>query len=88
MNSVWMQDLTSDEIEVYLKSEMTAIVPIGATETHGPHLPLGTDTFEAIDYAEEIARRASVPLHATDLVRRLTPSHGPAGHNQFEIGKP
>jgi creatinine amidohydrolase len=60
MNSVWMQDLTSDEIEVYLKSEMTAIVPIGATETHGPHLPLGTDTFEAIDYAEEIARRASV----------------------------
>jgi len=60
MNSVWMQDLTSNDIEEYLRREATVIVPIGATETHGPHLPLGTDTFEAIDYAEGIARKAGV----------------------------
>ncbi len=60
MKSVWMQELSSDDIEVYLKTDSSVIVPIGSTETHGPHLPLGTDSYEAIDYSEEIARRAGV----------------------------
>jgi len=60
MTSVWLQELTSDDVEQYLKREATILVPIGATETHGSHLPLGTDTYEAIDYSEEIARRAGV----------------------------
>ena len=46
--------LTSDDVEAYLTHDDTIIVPIGATETHGPHLPLGTDTFEAMDYSEGI----------------------------------
>ncbi|MDQ6773090.1 MAG: mycofactocin biosynthesis peptidyl-dipeptidase MftE [Candidatus Dormibacteraeota bacterium] len=32
----------------------TVLLPLGATEQHGPHLPLGTDTL----IAEELARRA------------------------------
>lgn len=60
MQSVWMHELTSDDVEGYLKRDSTVIVPIGSTETHGPHLPMGTDTYEAIDYSEEIARRAGV----------------------------
>jgi len=31
------------------------IIPIGSVEEHGPHLPLGLDTFAAEAYAEEIA---------------------------------
>ena len=31
------------------------VVPIGSVEEHGPHLPLGLDTFAAEMYAEEIA---------------------------------
>jgi len=31
------------------------IVPIGSVEEHGPHLPLGLDTFAAEAYAEHIA---------------------------------
>lgn len=60
MQSVWMHELTSDNVEEYLKRETTVIVPIGSTESHGPHLPMGTDTYEAIDYSEEIAKRAGV----------------------------
>jgi creatinine amidohydrolase len=60
MSSVWLHELTSDDVEAYLKRHDTILVPIGATETHGPHLPMGTDTFEAIDYSEGIARAAGV----------------------------
>lgn len=34
----------------------TAILPIGATEYHGPHLPYGTDTISAETLSEAIAR--------------------------------
>ena len=60
MRSVWMHELTSDDVEAYLKRDAMVIVPIGSTESHGPHLPMGTDTYEAIDYSEEIAKRAGV----------------------------
>jgi len=35
----------------------TAIFPLGATEQHGPHLPLGTDSFLARELAFRLARR-------------------------------
>ena len=35
-----------------------AILPVGSTEQHGPHAPLGTDTFAAGAIASEGARRA------------------------------
>ncbi|MGC9529466.1 MAG: creatininase family protein [Candidatus Bipolaricaulaceae bacterium] len=38
-----------------LRSNQVALLPVGSTEQHGPHLPLGTDWM----VAEEIARRAS-----------------------------
>jgi creatinine amidohydrolase len=36
------------------------LIPIGATEAHGPHLPLGTDSI----LSEELARRAAARLEA------------------------
>ena len=33
----------------------TVILPLGATEQHGPHLPLGTDSFRAEALAERLA---------------------------------
>lgn len=59
--SVWMQELTRRDIEEYLEQESpTVLVPIGATEQHGVHLPLGVDTYQAIDVAEGIAEAADV----------------------------
>jgi creatinine amidohydrolase len=37
-----------------------ALLPLGATEQHGAHLPCGTDTFLADYLADEIARRLPV----------------------------
>jgi mycofactocin system creatininase family protein len=37
--------------------ELLLVVPVGATEQHGPHLPLSTDTDIATALADELARR-------------------------------
>lgn len=61
-DSVWMQDHSWPEIREYLETtdSPTAIVPIGSTEQHGPHLPLGVDAMQAIDLSEAIAEAAGV----------------------------
>lgn len=61
-DSVRIQDLSWPDVESYIKEadNPTAIVPIGSTEQHGPHLPLGVDAYQAIDVAEEIGKRANV----------------------------
>ena len=48
--------LTSAELES--GSERLVVVPVGAIEQHGPHLPLDTDTLLAISVAEGIVARA------------------------------
>jgi creatinine amidohydrolase len=39
-----------------------AILPFGALEAHGPHLPLGTDTAAAIEIARRVAERVDAVL--------------------------
>ncbi len=34
----------------------TVIIPVGSLEEHGPHLPLGTDAFHALELARRVAR--------------------------------
>lgn len=58
--SVWMQDLTWPEVEGYLSRDRVVIVPIGATEQHGPAGPLGVDAYVAITLAEDAAQRTGV----------------------------
>jgi len=52
--------ITMDRFEVELKRTRTVIQPFGALEEHGPHLPLGTDTFQVEAVAERAAREAGV----------------------------
>lgn len=55
---VWLQDMKWEEAEEALKrSGNVAIIPVGATEQHGKHLPLGTDSFNAIGLAEGVAKK-------------------------------
>lgn len=56
MNSVWLADHTWQEVEEYITSKHSIIVPVGATEQHGPAGPLGVDTYVAMGLAEDAAR--------------------------------
>jgi len=43
-------------------ADSLVVLPIGATEQHGPHLPTGTDFFTITAVAEESARIASAEI--------------------------
>ncbi len=62
-----LEEMTWTEIEAGLEKTRTVILPVGATEEHGPHLPTFTDTIQAIEVAKEVARRRPVfvapPVH-------------------------
>jgi creatinine amidohydrolase len=58
--TVFLGEMTNPEVEEFLKSNHTVIVPTGATEQHGPHGPLLTDVL----IPQEIARRAAPRLGA------------------------
>jgi creatinine amidohydrolase len=45
------------DLQSYFESESIALVPIGSTEQHGPHLPEGTDHLIAEGLAREAADR-------------------------------
>jgi len=53
--TVFLGEMTNPEVEAFLKSHHTVIVPTGATEQHGPHGPLLTDVL----IPQEVARRVA-----------------------------
>ena len=50
-------ELTRFEMDEVIKRGAIAIVPIGSCEQHGPHLPLGTDTYLAEFLSEKLASK-------------------------------
>ena len=58
--TVFLGEMTSPEVEAFLKTKHTVIVPVGAVEQHGPHLALLTDVL----IPQEVARRAAPTLGA------------------------
>jgi creatinine amidohydrolase len=69
-----LQDLCWTDVRAYLAGQDVAIVPVGSTEQHGAHLPLGTDSLVAIKLAEAAAAKAGV-LVAPPLWFGWSPHH-------------
>ncbi len=58
--TVFLGEMTNPEVEEFLKTRHTVIVPTGATEQHGPHAPLLTDVL----IPQEVARRVAPEIGA------------------------
>lgn len=48
--------MTSPQIAAHAQADGIIAIPIGSTEQHGPHLPLGTDRDVAVAVAQGLAR--------------------------------
>lgn len=61
--SIYFRELTSPQIGAAARVNTLLLLPLGQTEEHGNHLPIGTDTFIAEQVCAETARRlgAGIP---------------------------
>jgi creatinine amidohydrolase len=58
--TVFLGEMTNVEVETFLETHHTVIIPTGATEQHGPHGPLLTDVL----IPQEVARRVAPTIGA------------------------
>ena len=54
---VFLADCTLPEVEAHLHTSPKIVVPVGATEQHGPHAPFGTDAILSTEAGVRLARR-------------------------------
>jgi creatinine amidohydrolase len=75
----FLAEMTNPEVERFLESTQTVIVPVGSTEQHGPHGPLGTDAFIPTEVARRIADRVGAAIAPTVSYSLSYPHHGFTG---------
>lgn len=80
MGKIFLGELTWPEAERRFKEVDVALLPVGAIEQHGPHLPLDTDAFDAAYLARQVALRCSDPK---PLVFPLIPYGVSYHHDDF-----
>jgi creatinine amidohydrolase len=62
-----LEEMTWPEVREAVERGLPVVLPVGATEQHGPHLPLNTDCLIPVGIAREVARR--LPLVIAPPVR-------------------
>ena len=55
-----LEEMSMKDFDKKVKKTKTVIVPIGALEAHGSHLPLGTDTIGVFEAAKKAAKKTDV----------------------------
>ena len=81
MSLARLADATSPEVEARAAVDpMTLLVPLGATEQHGSHLPIGTDVAIAVALAEGAAAEVPGAMVAPPL------PYGSSGEHQGFAG--
>lgn len=78
-----LTEMSGQDVREALERTRAILIPLGATEDHGPHLPLGTDSMEA----REICRRTAIRLEALDCPVVIGPVI-PFGTSSFHMGFP
>ena len=65
-----MKEMTPGAVRERLQERPDLVVPVGTTEQHGPHLPLGCDTIIVERLADDLSADVRDPARADGGVRR------------------
>ena len=77
-----LERMTWEEAQAARDEKRVLIIPIGAIEQHGPHLPLATDAIVAFELARRAARRhGAVVAPAMCYAARSSPRSGGNGRS-------
>jgi creatinine amidohydrolase len=60
-----LKDMTPGSVAERLRDRAALIVPVGTTEQHGPHLPLGCDTIIVERLADDLSKAFAIPRAPT-----------------------
>ena len=74
LHSYKLGDLGVPDVQAYLKDKDIIMIPLGALEQHGPHLPLGTDAIQAEEVTVRAANKAKV-LYTPCVWMGYSPQH-------------
>jgi creatinine amidohydrolase len=83
--TVFLGEMTTLEVEAFLKTSQTVIVPVGSTEQHGPHGPLATDALIPTEVARRVAPRVGAAVAPTINYSLSYPHTGFTGVVQVRI---
>ncbi|HXX39231.1 MAG TPA: creatininase family protein [bacterium] len=65
MTKTLLEEMSWPEAKSAFAEGRVVLVPVGSTEQHGPHLPLGTDSFTAQALAARVGRRTGALVTPT-----------------------
>lgn len=78
MDELWIESMTWQDIkEAMASGKRRVLLVAGAMEQHGPHLPIGTDTFLGRALAERVARKLGDTLIAPMITIGYSVGHMP-----------
>ncbi len=69
-----LERVTYGKVQEYLKKSDMIVIPVGSTENHGRHMPLGTDTLipnriiELLEEKNDVMVAPTIPYGATDTL--------------------
>ena len=78
-----LEELTWPQIDALDRQRTLFILPVGMIEEHGPHLPVGADTFGVTYEANAVSRRVSRALPDWNVVMMPPINYGHSGANQL-----
>ena len=77
-----MQEVTWEDFEAFVKKNGVVVIPVGSTEQHGPHLPLGVDAIIPFEIAKNLAKKIEVMI-TPPITWGFKPQPGSSGGEDF-----
>jgi creatinine amidohydrolase len=77
-----MHEMTWEDFEAFAKRGGIVVLPVGSTEQHGPHLPLGVDTIISFEIAKRLIEKTDVAV-APQVPWGYKPQPGSSGGTGF-----